>query len=181
MKTKTFFMKRYLGRILIVAGCYTITGFFAYQSGRILYEGIVFVMALVSFLGLNRRVTLYEDKIIIVNCIQKIQINFDFVKNIKMGSKYQKFSKENISELCFRMKNNKTRIFYCQTYLKDSVIEIIEYALIRNNQIRLDANVKEYIGYDEVRYNIKRYKRTKQIIWAILIAAGCVAVVIKMV
>lgn len=175
MKIRRYFINNYIIAIVSIVFMYGIFGYFCFISKA--YIGI-FGMVIFAFLILNRKMILYEDKIMIFEGFRRTKIEFNSVKSLKLDNYTPKLaSRVSVPAMHATMKDNKVNIIYYRAYSKESIIEIMECALKKNNRIKLDSNVKALIRKEESEYDIRIRKREKRT--AILMTVVVVAIIIN--
>ncbi|EKQ57604.1 MULTISPECIES: hypothetical protein [unclassified Clostridium] len=173
MKIRKYFINNYIIAILSLVIMYGFLGYMFLITKQ--YLGL-FVLFIIAVIVLNRRIVLYEDKIKIIQGYKKIEIEFDFIKSLRIGDYKPKFSKVSISAIYVKMKDNKIKIFYYASYSRESMNEIIGYALKKNNMIKFDSNINELIRNKESEYDIKNQKKEKQT-FILMIVAIMIAII----
>lgn len=158
MKIRSYFVKNYMMPIAIVTVMYGILGYSLFISKE--YLGVFCIVMCTVFI-LNRRIILYEDRIIVYDGFRRTKIEFNFVNSLKVSNYKSKLAKVgNIPTMFIKMKDNKIkRIYYYTVYSRESMIEIVEYALKKNRKIKLDPKIKALIRNEESEYDIRTPKK----------------------
>lgn len=167
MKIRTYFIKNYILAILLFMTMYSIFGYCLFISKE--YLGVL-CMGIASFWILNRRIILYEDKIVVYNGFRRTKIEVDFVKRLKIGDYRPALSRDSIPTIFVNMKNDEKKRIYYNSYSRESIAEIIEHALKKNKNIKLDTNTKALIRNTESEYDIKIRKREKMTVVLMIIS-----------
>jgi len=144
MKIRSYGVKNYMLRIVCTTVMYGILGYLFFMSKE--YIGVFCILMCTIFI-LNWRIDLYEDKIIVYEGFKIKRIKFDFINSLDVGDYNPKFSKiNNIPTMFVKMEDDKIRrIYYYNTYSRETMIEIVDYSLKRNGKIKLGSNIKAYI------------------------------------
>lgn len=162
MKIKTYFTKNYKIEVIGTIIMYGFFGFLGFQSTNYLWGSIWLLMLIIMarFL-LNIKIVLYDDKIVIYQIFKKMIIDLYMVESLEIGDGSMKFSSMKIPTIYFILKNNKQVQFFYKRYPRESIIEIINYFIDKNNKINLDSNVSSFIKNEESIYDNKKKKDAK--------------------
>jgi hypothetical protein len=167
MKIGVYFIKNYMIPILIIIVMYGAFGYVFIMTKQ--YLGIL-ALVFIAVLLLNRRIILYKDKVIVIQGYKKIEIEFSTLESLKIADYRPKFSHVGMPAIYAILKDSKQKIFYYSSYSRESIIEIINYAITKNSMIKLDLNTKELISHKESKYDIKKRKDEKQTLILMVVA-----------
>jgi hypothetical protein len=167
VKIRVYFIKNYIIQILVLVVMYGAIGYGCVLTKQ--YFG-VFIVSILGFILLNRRIILYQYKIKIIQNYKKIEIRFDTIESLKIADYKPKFSKANIPAIYVSMKDGITKIVYHSSYQKESIIEIINFIIKKNKNIYLDSNVEAIINNRESKYEQKRKMDERQTIMLMIVA-----------
>lgn len=144
MKIRSYVVKNYMLRIVCTTVMYGILGYLSFMAKE--YIGVFCILMCTIFI-LNWRIDLYEDKIIVYEGFKIKRIKFDFIKSLDVGNYEPKIPKiNNMPTMFVKMEDDKIRrIYYYNTYSRETMIEIVDYSLKRNGKIKLGSKIKAYI------------------------------------
>ena len=139
MKIKSYLPRFYAIFLILIAIAYSILGYILINEG--LYFGLI-VLLLIAIAYINC-ISLYDDKIVILQFYEIIKFKFDLIDRIELG-----YYRESLPCIFFYFKKSKSKKLFYKFYTNEASIEIIKYALKKNNNIEIDAKVKAFIGSD---------------------------------
>lgn len=148
MKVKSYFIKNYIVSIISITVMYGIVAYISILTKQ--YVG-VFVIALLGLMLLNRRVILYEDRVVIFQLYKKLNIKFDSIKSFKVSEYKPMLSKVGIPTIYVKLKDKKKEVFFYSSYPRESIEEVIEFALKKNNMICVDSNIKSILKKEDIQ------------------------------
>ena len=136
MKIQSYFPRFYAIFLLVIAVVYSIMAYIFIKNGFYIIILILLIIAICNISFMN----LYNDKVVILQLYQLITIKFDLIEKIEIG-----YYRESAPVIIFYIKNGKQKRFFYKLYAKEASIELIKYALKKNDNIKLDSKVKAFI------------------------------------
>ena len=136
MKIQSYFPRFYAIFLLVIAVVYSIMAYIFIKNG---FYIIIFVLLIIAICNISF-MNLYDDKVVIIQFYQSITIKFDLIEKIEIG-----YYRESAPVIIFYIKNGKQKEFFYKLYAKEASIELIKYALKKNDNIKLDSKVKAFI------------------------------------
>lgn len=166
MKIKTYFPKFYFISILVISIIYGFFIYFLIWDKQYLYPLVIISIIVIAF---NRRIIVYEDKLVIFQSYKKIIIPFDLIKSLGIYIHLPLLSRVSFPAIYVDLEDNKQKNFSHNSYSKKAISEIISYIITKNNSITFDSNIKALVNNEESDIDIYQRKEGKKVIIIMLI------------
>lgn len=182
MKVNRYFPKNFIKLLLSATIIFSATSYFMNLIFKfdlpisIVCNSILIIGSVLIF---NRRIILYEDRVIIIQMYKKIEIKFECIMSLNIQKYTPEMSNMSTDVICATLKHDMHEIFYYKPYERESIIEIINYAYRKNNNIKIDSNIEVLIGNKVSEYDLSQRTEIKK--EQIILAVFIIGMVIKMI